>query len=88
VDAGDRVAVRLLYHAQGRGSGVILDGELYHQVTTFRDGMMVRIEYFESWPEALEAAGVEGYGSAPASDSSRPDAAEQLGRRRRVTSAR
>jgi hypothetical protein len=37
---------------------VEIDTELYHQVTTFRDGTMVRIEYFESWPEALEAAGL------------------------------
>jgi hypothetical protein len=66
VDAGDRVAVRLLYHAMGRGSGVVIDGELYHQVTTFRDGLMVRIEYFASWPEALKGAGVEDYDRTPA----------------------
>ena len=56
IDCGDRVAVRLLYHTKGRGSGVVVDGELYHQVTTFRDGLMVRIEYLASWPEALKAA--------------------------------
>lgn len=58
VDAGDRVAVRLRYFGRGKKSGAELDTEMYHQVTTFRDGMMVRIEYFTSWPEALEAAGV------------------------------
>jgi ketosteroid isomerase-like protein len=58
VDAGDRVAVRLRFHGRGKGSGAELDTEMYHQVTTFRDGMMVRIEYFTSWPEALAAAGV------------------------------
>ena len=26
------------------------------QVTTFRDGRMVRVEYFAEWDEALEAA--------------------------------
>jgi len=57
VDAGDRVAVRLLYFVQGKESGVVIEGELYHQVTTFRDGMMVRIEYFTTWEQALEAAG-------------------------------
>jgi ketosteroid isomerase-like protein len=57
VDAGDRVAVRLRYCVRGRGSGVEIESELYHQVTTFRDGTMVRIEYFTSWPEALEAVG-------------------------------
>src|SRR3954471_18417749 len=58
VDAGDRVATRLRYYAHGKGSGVVIEGDLYHQVTTFRDGTMVRIEYFTEWPEALEAAGM------------------------------
>jgi uncharacterized protein len=57
VDAGDRVAVRLSYYALGKGSGVEIQGDLYHQVTTFRDGTMVRIEYFTDWEQALEAAG-------------------------------
>jgi hypothetical protein len=35
-------------------------------VTTFRDGTMVRIEYFDGWGEALDAA------RAPGSASSRP----------------
>jgi ketosteroid isomerase-like protein len=56
VDAGDRVAIRLRYQARGKGSGLEMESELYHQVTTFRDGMMVRIEYFTDWPSALEAA--------------------------------
>ena len=56
VDAGDLVAVRLRHHMRGKGSGVEIDDELYHQVTTFRDGVMVRIEYFAEWSEALEAA--------------------------------
>jgi ketosteroid isomerase-like protein len=58
VDAGDRVAVRLRHHALGKGSGIELDAELYHQVTTFSDGSIVRIEYFTTWPAALEAAGL------------------------------
>jgi ketosteroid isomerase-like protein len=62
VDAGDRVAVRLRFYGRGKGSGAELDTEMYHQVTTFRDGTMVRIEYFTSWAQALEAAGVEGSG--------------------------
>ena len=56
VDAGDRVAVRLRHFGRGRGSGAEIDTELYHQVTTFRDGWMVRIEYFIDWGDALEAA--------------------------------
>jgi ketosteroid isomerase-like protein len=59
VDGGDRVAVRLRHHALGKGSGIELDAELYHQVTTFEGGRIVRIEYFSTWPAALEAAGVD-----------------------------
>jgi ketosteroid isomerase-like protein len=59
VDAGDRVAVRLRYYGRGKMSEVELDTEMYHQVTTFQDGLMVRIEYFTTWAEALEAAGAE-----------------------------
>lgn len=62
VDAGDRVAVRLRFYGRGKGSGAELDTEMYHQVTTFRDGTMVRIEYFTTWAQALEAAGLEGSG--------------------------
>ena len=57
VDAGDRVATRLRHFARGKGSGLELDNELYHQVTTFReDGTIVRMEYVTTWEEALEAA--------------------------------
>ena len=55
VDAGDLVATRLRYYSRGKGSGLEMDAELYHQVATFRSGKMVRLEYFASWPEALEA---------------------------------
>jgi ketosteroid isomerase-like protein len=57
IDAGDRVATRLRHYGLAK-SGIEIDAELYHQVVTFRDGRMVRFEYFSSWPEALEAAGV------------------------------
>jgi ketosteroid isomerase-like protein len=57
VDAGDKVATRLRHHGRGRRSGAEIDEELYHQVVTFGDGRMVRIEYFAEWSEALEAAG-------------------------------
>jgi ketosteroid isomerase-like protein len=55
VDGGDRVGVRLRFYGRGKGSGAELDTEMYHQVTTFSDGTMVRIEYFTDWPSALEA---------------------------------
>jgi|SRR3954452_4387617 ketosteroid isomerase-like protein len=57
IDAGERVATRLRHHCVAK-SGVEIEAELYHQVVTFRDRKMVRIEYFASWPEALEAAGI------------------------------
>jgi ketosteroid isomerase-like protein len=44
---------------------VVIDEELYHQVVTFRDGKIVRMEYFADWSEALAAAGLrEGASSA------------------------
>ena len=43
---------------RGKRSGVEIDEEMYHQVATFRDGRMVRIEYFGEWSEALAAAGL------------------------------
>jgi ketosteroid isomerase-like protein len=58
VDAGDRVAVRLRYYGIGKASGVEIEEEMYHQVSTFRDGRIVRMEYVTSWPEALVAAGL------------------------------
>ena len=57
VDAGERVAVRLRYYGRGKGSGVEIETEMYHQVATFRDGTIVRMEYFTDWPQALDAAG-------------------------------
>ena len=56
VDAGDRVAVRLRHYGRGKGSGIELDTELYHQVTTFEDGVIVRMEYVATWQEALDLA--------------------------------
>jgi limonene-1,2-epoxide hydrolase len=55
VDGGDRVAVRLRHAVRGKGSGVEMEEELYHQITFFEDGLMVRIEYVATWEEALEA---------------------------------
>ena len=55
VDAGDRVATRLRYYGHGKESGLKIETELYHQVTTFDGERIVRMEYFASWPEALAA---------------------------------
>ncbi|HEX4719112.1 MAG TPA: nuclear transport factor 2 family protein [Thermoleophilaceae bacterium] len=57
VDVGDLVATRLRYYGHGKGSGLKIETELYHQVATFRGDQIVRMEYFASWPEALEAVG-------------------------------
>jgi ketosteroid isomerase-like protein len=56
VDAEDRVATRLRHRARGKTFGAELDAELYHQVMTFRDGVIVRAEYFDDWDAALAAA--------------------------------
>jgi ketosteroid isomerase-like protein len=58
VDAGDRVATRLRYYGRGKGSGAEIETEMYHQLVTFHDGRIVRMEYFTSWPETLAAAGI------------------------------
>jgi ketosteroid isomerase-like protein len=58
VDAGERVAVRLRHYGVAMSTGIELDEELYHQVTTFEDGTIVRMEYFETWEEARGAAGL------------------------------
>ena len=57
VDAGDRATG--FHFGRGKGSGIEIDAELYHQVVTFRAERMVRIEYFGEWSDALEAAGLE-----------------------------
>jgi ketosteroid isomerase-like protein len=58
VDADPHVATRLRFYVRGKGSGVEMDSEMYHQVITFRDGTIVRVEYVPTWAEALAAAGV------------------------------
>jgi ketosteroid isomerase-like protein len=73
VDAGDRVATRLRHRGRGKASGAEVDEELYHQVMTFRDGVIVRAEYFEDWTEALAAARAPGEAAA-ASERSAPRA--------------
>jgi ketosteroid isomerase-like protein len=58
IDAGDRVATRLRHYGRGKLSGAEIDEELYHQVATFKDGRIVRMEYFADWGEACAAAGL------------------------------
>jgi ketosteroid isomerase-like protein len=54
IDEGDLVATRLRHRGRGKESGVEIDAELYHQVATFRNGVIVRMEYVDSWQQALE----------------------------------
>ena len=77
IDEGDLVATRLRHRGRGKGSGVELDTELYHQVATFRDGVIVRMEYVASWQEALEllmAHRVSRERGADGDDAERPEA--------------
>jgi ketosteroid isomerase-like protein len=51
------VAVVLSYRARGRGSRVEVDGRM-SALWTFRDGKVVRFEWFHEPAEALEAIGL------------------------------
>jgi ketosteroid isomerase-like protein len=60
VDAPDnRIVVRFRLRGLGRASGIPVDMHLVH-VWTFRDGLAIRCDTYESLPEALEAAGLQG----------------------------
>ena len=57
IDAGDRVVSLFRIRAVGAGSGVAVergDG----MVWIFRDGKLVRLDYFNDQDQALEAAGL------------------------------
>jgi ketosteroid isomerase-like protein len=57
VDAGDRVVTLVRIHAEGAVSGVEVErGDAI--VSTFRDGQVARIDYFNSHAEGLNAAGL------------------------------
>ena len=57
IDAGDRVVAVLRMKARGRGSGVEIDRE-DSLVYEFRDGKVVRLDYFNTREQGLAAAGV------------------------------
>ena len=59
VDAGDRVVALAQIRAEGAASGVKVErGDAI--VYTFRDGEVVRMDYFNSHAEGLGAAGLTG----------------------------
>jgi ketosteroid isomerase-like protein len=72
VDAGDVIAFLCQIRLRARTSGIELDSRL-GQVFWIERGLIVRERDFSDWDEALHVAGI-------------PTAAEDSGRRRRVTS--
>jgi ketosteroid isomerase-like protein len=56
-DAGDKVVVEVKMHATGGGSGIEMDRR-DAIVFTVRDGLIVRLDYFNNPAEAREAAGL------------------------------
>ena len=59
IDAGDSVVSILSQRVRGRTSGVELDWNSYAQVWTVQHGKIVRVEFFPSRGEALEALGLQ-----------------------------
>jgi ketosteroid isomerase-like protein len=57
IDAGDQVVALVKLFAVGKGSGVTVERN-NGMVWTVRDGKAVRLEYYGSGEEALEAAGL------------------------------
>jgi uncharacterized protein len=57
IDAGDRVVAVLGVHAKGRGSGVDVE-RVDGAVWTLRDRKCIRLDYYGSRAEALEAVGL------------------------------
>jgi ketosteroid isomerase-like protein len=57
VDAGERVASTVQIRGRGRESGIEFDGQAT-AVFTFRAGKVIRVAWFSSRDEALEAAGL------------------------------
>jgi ketosteroid isomerase-like protein len=59
IEAGERVVAVLRVHARGRQSGIDIE-RVDGAVWTFRDGKCVRLDYYGSRDQALEAAGLSG----------------------------
>jgi ketosteroid isomerase-like protein len=57
IDAGDRIVSMSRQHGRGAGSGVVAELELA-QVSTLRDGQIVRIDNYLDRAKALHAAGL------------------------------
>jgi ketosteroid isomerase-like protein len=59
IDAGERVVSVSRYRGRGRGSGVEIDGPLQFGVWSFRQGKVMRVDWFATRREALEDIGLE-----------------------------
>ena len=57
IDAGDLVFAGIIQRGRPRGSEAVVE-ERSWQVTTFRDGVVTRVEAFLDRAQALEAAGL------------------------------
>ena len=57
IDAGEKVFVAIHISARGRGSGIDMKASWFH-VLTARGDKLVRVEWYASRAEALEAAGL------------------------------
>jgi ketosteroid isomerase-like protein len=57
VDAGDEVIVAVRESGRGKGSGLALERRTFG-VWTLRDGRAVRIRFYSTMAEALEAVGL------------------------------
>ena len=57
VDAGDQIVSLIVMRATGRGSGVSVERK-DAIVSTFRDGKITRIDYYNDQAQALEAVGL------------------------------
>jgi ketosteroid isomerase-like protein len=57
IDAGDRVVVRQIWHAAGRGPDLNIE---VSTVTTLRKGKTILLEFFWDHAEALVAVGLSG----------------------------
>ena len=55
VDVGDRVAVRMVWHGEGRGPETNIE---FTNVVTVRNGKIVFIEFFWDHAQALQAVGL------------------------------
>ena len=58
IDAGDRVVAVVRMRAKGRSSGLVLDRQ-DAVVQKLRNGMIVRLDYYNNPGEALKAVGLE-----------------------------